>query len=129
MTEVVEETEPESSFKETDRKKKIKFGGPNARDVPTTVPEESNYEDRDDDISSESENEQLKSEKNELKDFTFIPGNGKNNDHKGHTFMAKSMVSNDVDMSKLSSVERIREYLESELGIELLKQIHPIIKS
>jgi hypothetical protein len=32
-------------------------------------------------------------------------------------------------MSKLSSVERIREYLESELGIDILIKIYPIIKS
>ena len=32
-------------------------------------------------------------------------------------------------MSKLSSVERIREYLEQELGIDKLVKIYPIIKS
>jgi hypothetical protein len=32
-------------------------------------------------------------------------------------------------MSKLSSVEQIREYLESELGADKLKKIYPIIKS
>ena len=37
-------------------------------------------------------------------------------------------MNNDVDMSKLCSVERIREYLESELGVELLTKVHPIIK-
>ena len=31
-------------------------------------------------------------------------------------------------MSKLCSVERIREYLEAELGTDLLKKVHPIIK-
>jgi hypothetical protein len=32
-------------------------------------------------------------------------------------------------MSKLSSVERIREFLEQELGIDKLKKVHPILKS
>jgi hypothetical protein len=32
-------------------------------------------------------------------------------------------------MSKLCSVERIREYLEAELGADLLLKVHPIIKN
>lgn len=68
-----------------------------------------------------------KNDKNELHSFTFIPGQNPN-DNKGHTFLAKSL-NNDVDMSKLSSVERIREYLESEIGSDLLKKVHPIIKN
>ena len=32
-------------------------------------------------------------------------------------------------MSKLSSVERIREYLEESFGLEVLKSIYPIVKS
>ena len=35
----------------------------------------------------------------------------------------------EVDMSKLCSVEQIREYLESELGTPLLMKIYPIIKA
>ena len=35
----------------------------------------------------------------------------------------------EVDMSKLCSVEQIREYLESELGAPLLMKIYPIIKA
>jgi hypothetical protein len=47
--------------------------------------------DRDDDFSEESEDEQTKTSKNELKDFTFIPGSSKDGEeNKGHTFMAKS---------------------------------------
>ena len=33
------------------------------------------------------------------------------------------------DLSKLSSVEQIREYLEAEIGVDVLKQVHPIIRS
>jgi len=36
-------------------------------------------------------------------------------------------MNNDVDMSKLCSVERIREYLEQELGPDLLMKVYPII--
>ena len=35
----------------------------------------------------------------------------------------------DVDMSKLGSIEKIREYLESELGSSLLIKVYPIIRS
>ena len=122
MTDIVEETEPESSFKET-LKKKPPVLGRKKSSVPKTVPEE---EDRDDDFSDESEDEQTKTKKNELKDFTFIPGKEKGDNH-GHTFMDKSL--NDADLSKLSSVERIREYLEEEIGIDLLLKIHPVLKS
>jgi hypothetical protein len=116
MTDIVEETEPESSFKETNKNKK----GKNVSNVPKTVPEE----DRDDDFSDD---EELPAEpKNELKDFTFIPGK-KIDDNKGHTFLAKSQNSPDFDMSKLGSAERIREYLENELG-EKMFEVYPIIK-
>ena len=114
MTEVVEETEPESSFKETDKNKKLNQKR-NKSDVPEVVPEETTYEDREDDFSDESEDEVVKQAKNELKDFTFIPGKNKD-DNKGHTFMAKSHISDDVELSKLSSIEKIKDNLERELG-------------
>jgi len=81
--------------------------------------------DRDDDFSDESD-EPAKLSKNELKDFTFLPGK-KPEDNKGHTFLAKSMNA-EVDMSKLSSIEKIREYLSAELGDQLLIKVYPIIK-
>lgn len=43
MTEVVEETEPESSFKETDRKKKMPQLGRKMSDVPTTIRESEEF--------------------------------------------------------------------------------------
>lgn len=65
MSAVVEETEPESSFKETDKHWKNKRNQEAARQqqltsgVPKMVPEEesfeSNMEDRDDDISDDDE--------------------------------------------------------------------------
>ena len=125
MTEVVEETEPESSFKDTDRKKKINLRR-NKSDVPEAVPEETTYEDREDDFSDSSEDDTVKKAKNELKDFTFIPGKNVD-DNKGHTFMAKTL--SDVDYSKLSSIEKIKEYLEAELGPNLFMKIYPIIRS
>lgn len=135
MTAVVEETEPESSFKETDKHwKKGKQGAngghgrtPSSISRPSTVPEiESDNlpPDRDDDFSDDDEPED-KGSKNELQSFTFIPGQNPG-DNKGHTFLAKS-ANNDVDMSKLCSVERIREYLEQELGPDLLMKVYPII--
>ena len=59
MTEVVEETEPESSFKETDRHKR-NLKGKKKSEVPTTVHESEEFapsQDRDDDFSEESEDE------------------------------------------------------------------------
>ena len=32
-------------------------------------------------------------------------------------------------MSKLDTVEKIRDYLESELGVDILMKVYPIIKS
>ena len=65
MSAVFEETEPESSFKETDKYWKQKRqqeqrGRLPSKDVPQTVPEvqtpnESNFEDRDDDFSDDDE--------------------------------------------------------------------------
>jgi len=43
MTEVVEETEPESSFKETDRVKKMPLRGRKKSDVPATVRESEEF--------------------------------------------------------------------------------------
>lgn len=43
MTEVVEETEPESSFKETDRHKKMPKMGRKMSDVPTTIRESEEF--------------------------------------------------------------------------------------
>lgn len=83
--------------------------------------------DRDDDFSDESDELPVKQAKNELKDFTFIPGKNPG-DNKGHTFLAKSQNA-EVDMSKLGSIEKIREYLESELGPHLLIKVYPIIKA
>lgn len=119
MTDIVEETEPESSFKETNKVKKKKV-------VKKVIPIREE-EDRDDDFSDDDDEVPVKQEKNELKDFTFIPGK-KPGDNKGHTFLAKSMNA-DVDMSKLGSIEKIREYLENELGSHLLIKVYPIIKS
>ena len=92
MTEVVEETEPESSFKETDKKHNFK---PNREltALPHTVreseefaEEDSRLADRDDDFTEESEDENTKSSKQTgLKDFTFTPGKKLNKN--GHTFM------------------------------------------
>ena len=91
---------------------------------PSFAEHESNFEvpaDRDDDFSDESVEEAKKP--NNLQDFTFIPG-AKENEN-GASF---SEAQAEVDMSKLSSVEQIREYLESELGADKLKKVHPIIK-
>jgi len=35
----------------------------------------------------------------------------------------------DVDTSKLGSVEQIREYLEKELGLDTFMKIYPILKA
>lgn len=86
-------------------------------------------QDRDDDFSDESEDEVTKQAKNELKDFTFIPGS-KPSDNKGRTFLAKSInADTEGDVDNLSSSERIRTYLEEQLGTSLLDQIYPIIKA
>ena len=90
--------------------------------------EDSKFADRDDDFSEESEDENTKSAKAALKDFTFTPGKKLNNN--GHTFMeGQGDANQDMDLSKLSSVERIKEYLEEELGEEALIKLYPIIKS
>lgn len=86
-------------------------------------------QDRDDDFSDESEDEQTKQDKNELRDFTFIPGS-KPSDNKGRTFLAKSVNEGaELGVENLSSSEQIRTYLEGQLGLHLLDQIYPIIKS
>ena len=127
MTDIVEETEPESSFKETNKKQKRKA----IADAPKAIqelPRETEV-DRDDDFSDDDDDDDIpeKEPQNELKDFTFIPGKNPD-DNKGHTFLAKSMNA-DVDMSKLGSIEKIREYLENELGSHLLIKVYPIIKA
>ena len=38
-------------------------------------------------------------------------------------------VEEGPDMSKLDTVEKIRDYLESELGVDILMKVYPIIKS
>lgn len=129
MSAVFEETEPESSFKETDKhwkKQKDLRKRKHSQDVPHSIsevdtPTDSNigFEDRDDDFSDSDEAPADNKHKNDLHSFTFIPGKDPS-DNKGHTFLAKSQ-NNDIDMSKLCSVERIREYLEAELGTDLLK--------
>lgn len=92
---------------------------------PSFREDESNFEippDRDDDFSDDSDEKPAdKGPQNQLRDFTFIPGsNEKDGD---------SPTQPEVDMSKLASVEQIREYLETELGIDLLMKIYPIIKA
>ena len=126
---MAEETEPESSFKDTDKKQRDNKGFPkNQSSVPKTVHEvEAEYEmaDREDDFSDESEDEGVKQEKNLLKDFTFIPGS-KKDDNMSHSFMAQT---HSIDIDNLSSAERINSYLNSELGSTLFDKIHPVIKA
>lgn len=129
MTEVVEETEPESSFKETDRFKKMPLKGRKTSDVPTTIRESDEFrgqQDREDDFSEESEDEQVKSAKNMLKDQTFTKARGPVGN--GITFVGGANPAPDDDTSKLSSVEQIREYLEGEIDVNVLKKVYPIIK-
>lgn len=45
------------------------------------------------------------------------------------TFMGKKPVDQGPDMSKLDTIEKIRDYLETELGVDKLMKIYPIIKS
>lgn len=52
---------------------------------------------------------------------TFV--GGKPNPNKGQA------PSEDVDTSKLGSVEQIREYLEKELGLDTFMKIYPVIKA
>ena len=130
MTSVVEETEPESSFKETAKEKKPvrkqwnKVVAPVIEEREDLVTAE---DDRDDDFSDESEDEVVKQAKNELKDFTFVPGSSPSDNH-GHTFLAKS-VDHEADFSKMSSIETIKSYLDSVLGAEKVAKLLPIIQS
>lgn len=132
MSEVVEETEPESSFKETD--KKGHFRANKGSEVPHTVHETEEYHeeeskisavdkimdqpDRDDDFSEESEDEETKVSKNN--GLTFMGGRG--------LLEPSNDVAEAKDMTKLTSVERIKEYLSKELGQAATEQIYPIIK-
>lgn len=81
MTDIVEETEPESSFKETKLHKRNK-----SDNIPEVIAEDKT-EDRDDDFSDDSD-DTVNISRNELRDFTFIPGS-KPGDNKGHTFLQK----------------------------------------
>jgi len=165
MTEVMEETEPESSFKETDKWKKQgeeqrgpregscywkgKGGAlPSAAASDDVVAErvelseaETKYTmppDRDDDFSEDSEDDETKNAKHQdslnyslslapgaygggANALTFIGGGDGIGNMKG--------ANEDLDLSKLSSVEQIKEYLGSELGKDVLDKILPIIKA
>lgn len=121
MTEVVEETEPESSFKETKEKKMYRQKSP-APEIQKQTQPETIYEDREDDFSDESTDYKTDQSQVPLKDFTVHPAS---NDA---TFVGMRLSQN-ADVSKLQSIESIREYLEKELGIDRLLKIHPIIRS
>lgn len=55
-----------------------------------------------------------------LKDYSFTKARGPANN--GITFVGgANAAQNDMDTSKLSSVEQIREYLEKEIDIDILK--------
>jgi hypothetical protein len=115
MTDILEETEPESSFKETKQNVLKK----NKSDIPEVI-----EEDRDDDFSDDSDDLDQPAH-NELKDFTFIPGS-KPGDHQGHTFLQKQAEM--IDTENMSSADRIKEYLSKELGQAKLAQIQPILR-
>ena len=53
--------------------------------------------------------------------FTFVPGKGL----KDTVFNPNASA---CDMSKLDTIEKIRDYLEGELGIETFMRVYPIIK-
>lgn len=75
--------------------------------------------DRDDDFSEESEDEDTKISKNN--GLTFMGGHG--------GILPNQGENEEKDMTKLSSVERIKDYLSQELGKGATEQIYPIIKS
>ena len=81
--------------------------------------------DRDDDFSDGSDGEAAS--KPSAASFTLVPGQGL----QAATFMDRGgngQQAADLDMSKLDTVEKIREYLEAELGVETLVKVYPIIK-
>jgi hypothetical protein len=76
MTGIVEETEPESSFKESKEKFSLKEAKPVPKSkkekIPHPIPEEEHSlheEDREEDFSMD---EDIESDPNPLRDFTFI---------------------------------------------------------
>lgn len=93
--------------------------------------------DRDDDFSEDSEDEETKTNKQQdslnyslslapgaygggANALTFIGGGNKLGDNQGQ--------DQEPDLSKLSSVEQIKEYLASELGQDKVDKVVPIIK-
>jgi hypothetical protein len=158
MSEVIEETEPESSFKETDKFVNDRNGRKGPREgscywkgkggaLPpaAVVPESEEFSeaetkftlplDRDDDFSEDSEDEEAKLARQQdtlAYSLSLAPGGSAN----ALTFIGdsddfgdKNDQVEDLDLSKLSSVERIKEYLESELGSETVSKLLPIIKA
>ena len=129
MTEVQEETEPESSFKESKEKffKNPIKQGINTEDVEP-IPEvhhehesaDAHQQDREDEFSSDDEGAQ---DSTMSFNFTLTASLNKQD----QTFKPEKK-DDDVDVSRLCSVEQIREYLEKELGIDTLMKIYPIIK-
>lgn len=88
MSEVVEETEPESSFKETNKFKQRKASGspmPTIDENERASPDFVVPEDREDDFSDSEGDEEEKQPKNPFKEFTFIPG-AKQEDDLGSSF-------------------------------------------
>lgn len=90
MSEVVEETEPESSFKETNKFKKRKASAspmPTIDEHQRASPDFVVPEDREDDFSDSDEgNPDEKQAKNPFKEFTFIPGANPVDDNLGSSF-------------------------------------------
>ena len=158
MTEVMEETEPESSFKETDKHRRgpregsCYWKGKGGALPSAAAPEKDMAEkdemseadtkytlppDRDDDFSEDSEDEDTKNAKHQdslAYSLSLAPGaygGGAN----ALTFIGDVGMGNqngqneELDLSKLTSVERIKEYLESELGKDKLDEILPIIRT
>ena len=106
MSSVIEESEPDSSFKETVKNKMQRPLSP----VPTQVDELP--PDREDEISDD--------------DCQGVDVNI------AHTFVGRPQnqgQSDQADMSKLNSVEEIRQYLETELGDKLFCEVYPLIKT
>lgn len=69
----------------------------------------------DDDDQTTVDSNQGNNNKNRMNDFTFMGGNGE----------FKAM---DEKLSKYTSVEGLREYLEEELGEAKLMKAYPILK-
>lgn len=96
--------------------------------------------DRDDDFSEDSEDEETKINKHQdslAYSLSLAPGStiGGGANALTHTFIGGGNKigdtkdqDQDLDLSKLSSVEQIKAYLEKELGKDKLDKIVPIIK-